>query len=467
MGHPVCHNLEIIDVAAEGNAIGRHEGKVVFVGSAVPGDVVNVQITRNRAGYMEGYITEFIALSPHRIQPFCSHFGICGGCKWQPLPYAMQLALKQKQVADQFARIGRLGDVDVLPIIASDDTLYYRNKLEFTFSNKRWLTRNEMEQTPATFDALGFHVPGKFDKVLDIDKCFLQPHPSNDIRLAVRRHALELGIPFFDLRAQSGLLRTMIVRNSVSSGEVMVIVVFAYDDENARTALLPRIAAAFPQITSLCYIVNPKRNDAIHDLDVHLYAGRGYMEETLEDLVFKISPKSFFQTNTRQALRLYQVVRDFAGLTGVETVYDLYTGTGSIALFLARQAAQVIGIEMVDDAIADAEENARRNRITNTRFYAGDMRSVLKPDFFAANGKPDVIVLDPPRAGIHPDVAERIVNSGVHRLVYVSCNPATQARDMALLSPYYRIVKAQPVDMFPHTHHVENVLLAEKQTPDV
>jgi 23S rRNA (uracil1939-C5)-methyltransferase len=462
MKHPVCHNLEIVDVAAEGNAIGRHEGKVVFVGSAVPGDVVNVQITRNRTGYMEGYITEFVALSPHRIQPFCSHSGICGGCKWQPLPYAMQLALKQKQVADQFTRIGRLGDVDVLPIIGSDDTLYYRNKLEFTFSNKRWLTRNEMGQTPATLDALGFHVPGKFDKVLDIEKCFLQPHPSNDIRLAVKRHALELGLSFFDLRAQSGLLRTMIVRNSVSSGEVMVIVVFACDDESAHNALLPRIGKEFPQITSLCYIINPKRNDTVHDLDVHLYAGRDYMEETLEDLVFKISPKSFFQTNTRQALRLYRVVRDFARLTGVETVYDLYTGTGSIALFLARQAAQVTGVEMVNDAIADAEENARRNGITNTRFYAGDMREVLKPDFFAANGKPDVVVLDPPRAGIHPDVVESLIQSGVNRLVYVSCNPATQARDMALLSPCYRIVKAQPIDMFPHTHHVENVVLAEK-----
>jgi 23S rRNA (uracil1939-C5)-methyltransferase len=461
--YPILNNLEIIDVAAEGKAVGRHEGKVVFVPYAIPGDVVNVQITRSHSDYMEGYIRELVTPSPNRIAPFCSHFGTCGGCKWQSLPYPLQLAFKQQQVTDQLSRIGRLVNLEVQPIIGSDETLHYRNKLEFTCSNKRWMTKEELthEDTIVQRCGIGFHIPGMFDKVLDIDTCYLQPTPSNEIRLAVKQYAIDNDLTFFDIRQQTGLLRTLLIRNSSSSGEVMVIVVFAHDDEAQRNGLLQFLQQQFPQITSLCYVINPKQNDSIHDLEVNVYAGRNYMEETLEDLSFKISPKSFFQTNTKQALRLYHLVRDMAGLTGNQIVYDLYTGTGSIALFLARQALHVVGVEMVEDAITDAKENALRNKITNARFYVGDMKDVLNPAFYAANGRPDVVILDPPRAGIHPDVAGSILESGVQRLIYVSCNPATQARDLAWLSSHYRIKHVQPVDMFPHTHHVENVVLAE------
>jgi 23S rRNA (uracil1939-C5)-methyltransferase len=460
----IYNNVEITDIAAEGKAIGRHEGKVVFVPYAVPGDVVNVQVTRSRHDYAEGLIAGIVTPSPQRMAPFCSHFGICGGCKWQVLPYTMQLACKQQQVLDQLSRIGKLTNLNVQPILPAKETLYYRNKLEFTFSNKRWLTNDEIadEKPVAQHCGLGFHIPGMFDKVLDIEACYLQPGPSNDIRLAVKQYALAHWLPFFNLREQKGFLRTLIIRNTVSSGEVMVIVVFAYDDEKQRNGLLRHLQQQFPSITSLFYVINGKRNDTIHDLDVNLFTGRSHMEEQLDDLTFKISPKSFFQTNSRQALQLYRTVRDFAGLTGKETVYDLYTGTGSIALFLARQAAQVVGVEVTDDAIADAQQNAARNRIFNTKFYAGDMKDLFKPDFIAGNGRPDVMVLDPPRAGIHPDVAGNILESGVQRLVYVSCNPATQARDMAWLSSHYHITCVQPVDMFPHTHHVENIVLAEK-----
>jgi 23S rRNA (uracil1939-C5)-methyltransferase len=376
----------------------------------------------------------------------------------------MQLDYKQRQVLEQFSRIGKLTDLSIRPILPAKETLYYRNKLEFTFSDKRWLTNDEIasEKPVAQRCGLGFHIPGMFDKVLDIDACHLQPNPSNDIRLAIKQYALTHRLSFFNLREQTGFLRTLIIRNSVSSGEVMVIAVFAHDNEKQRNDLLQHLQQQFPAITSLFYVINSKRNDTIHDLEISLYAGRSYMEEQLEDLSFKISPKSFFQTNSKQALQLYRVVRDFAGLTGKEMVYDLYTGTGSIALFLARQAAQVTGVEMTEDAITDAQQNAAHNRIFNTKFYAGDMKDLFNPGFITANGRPDVIVLDPPRAGIHPDVAGNILDSGVQRLVYVSCNPATQARDMAWLSSRYHITCVQPVDMFPHTHHVENVVLAEK-----
>ncbi|MDR3181060.1 MAG: 23S rRNA (uracil(1939)-C(5))-methyltransferase RlmD [Prevotellaceae bacterium] len=460
------NDIEITDIAAEGKAVGRHEGKIIFVPYAIPGDVVNVQVVKNRHDYVEGVIKNIVTPSPHRVTPFCNHFGTCGGCKWQLLPYKMQLDYKQQQVLDQLSRIGKLTNLNIQPILPAKETLYYRNKLEFTFSDKRWLNNDEMtgEKPIEQRCGLGFHIPGMFDKVLDIETCHLQPNPSNDIRLAVRQYALAHQLPFFNLREQTGFLRTLIIRNSVSSGEVMVIVVFAYDDEKQRKGLLKHLQQQFPDITSLFYVINGKRNDTIHDLDVNLFSGRDYMEEQLEDLSFKISPKSFFQTNSKQALRLYRTVRDFAGLTGKETVYDLYTGTGSIALFLARQAAQVVGVEMTEDAIADAQQNATRNRIFNTKFYAGDMKDLFKPDFIAANGSPDVIVLDPPRAGIHPDVAGNILDSGAQRLVYVSCNPATQARDLAWLSSHYHITCVQPVDMFPHTHHVENIVLAEKNT---
>jgi 23S rRNA (uracil1939-C5)-methyltransferase len=462
--YPIYNDVVITDVAAEGKAIGRHEGKVIFVPYAIPGDVVNVEVVKARHDYVEGLIKDMVTPSPHRVAPFCSHFGTCGGCKWQSLPYKMQLEYKQRQVFDQLSRIGKLTNLNIQPVLPAKETLYYRNKLEFTFSDKRWLTNDEVAgKSPIDQRCgLGFHIPGMFDKVLDIEACHLQPYPSNDIRLAVKQYALTHQIPFFNIREQTGSLRTLIIRNSVSSGEVMVIVVFADDNKTQRNGLLQHLQQQFPAITSLLYVISNKRNDTIHDLEVNLFSGRSYMEEQLEDLSFKISPKSFFQTNSKQALRLYRTVRDFAGLTGREKVYDLYTGTGSIALFLARQAAQVVGVEVTEDAITDAQQNAARNRIFNTKFYAGDMKDLFKPEFFAANGHPDVIVLDPPRAGIHPDVAGNILESGVQRLVYVSCNPATQARDMAWLSSHYHITCAQPVDMFPHTHHVENVVLAER-----
>ena len=462
----IYNNVEITSIAAEGKAVGRHEGKVVFVPYAVPGDVLNLQVIRSHNGYAECVIKDIVEPSPQRMTPFCSHFGACGGCKWQVLPYRMQLECKQQQVLDQLMRIGKLTNLSIEPILPAKETLYYRNKLEFTFSSKRWLTDDEIagETNIAQCCGLGFHIPGMFDKVLDIEMCHLQPNPSNDIRLAVKQYALMHELPFFNLREQTGLLRTLIIRNSVSSGEVMVIVVFTRDNERQRNGLLQHLQEQFPGITSLFYVINNKRNDTIHDLDMNLFAGRSYMEERLDDLTFKISPKSFFQTNSKQALQLYRTVRDFAGLTGKETVYDLYTGTGSIALFLARQAAQIVGVEVTDDAITDAQQNATRNRIFNTKFYAGDMKDMFTPEFITANGRPDVIVLDPPRAGIHPDVAGNILESGVQRLVYVSCNPATQARDMAWLSSHYHITRVQPVDMFPHTHHVENVVLAEKNT---
>jgi 23S rRNA (uracil1939-C5)-methyltransferase len=460
----VISQVAITDIAAEGRAVGRHDGKVVFVPYAIPGDVVDVQVVRSRHDYVEGVIRHLVTPSPHRVAPFCSHFGTCGGCKWQPLPYGMQLEYKEQQVFDQLSRIGKLTGLTVQPVLPAEETLFYRNKLEFTFSDRRWLSRDEMAggRPPEEPCGLGFHVPGMFDKVLDVETCYLQPEPSNAIRRAVRAYALAHGLPFFDLRAQQGLLRTLIIRNTVSRGEVMVIVVFARDDEAPRRALLQYLRERFPEITSLFYVINGKRNDTLSDLAFHLFAGRGYMEEQLEDLTFKISPKSFFQTNSRQALQLYRTVRDFAGLTGAERVYDLYTGTGSIALFLARRAAQVVGVEMTDEAVVDARQNAARNGVGNARFYAGDMRELFRPEFVAANGRPDVIVLDPPRAGIHPDVAGNILGSGAQRLVYVSCNPATQARDLAWLSSHYRITCVQPVDMFPHTHHVENVVLAER-----
>ena len=457
--YPLIEGLEIVDVAAEGKALGRYNDVVVFVPMAVPGDVVDVQIRSKRRRFMEGFIVDYRKKSPLRAEPFCEHYGVCGGCKWQHLPYAEQLRYKQRQVNDQLARIGKIELPPLSPILGSAKTTFYRNKLEYTFSNKRWLTAEEVSsgQEIADNDALGFHIPGMFDKVLDIRKCWLQEEPSNRIRLAVRDYCEKNGYAFYDTRAHTGLMRNLIVRTS-TTGEVMVIVAFAANDPQKVGALMEHLAAEFPEITSLMYVINEKLNDTIGDQEILLFRGRDHIFEEMEGLRFKIGPKSFYQTNSEQAYELYKVTRDFAALTGCETVYDLYTGTGTIANFVAGQCAKVIGVEYVPEAIEDARVNAQINGIGNTVFYAGDMKEVLNADFIARNGAPDVVILDPPRAGIHEEVARVILEAAPQRIVYVSCNPATQARDLALFDPSYCVTKVQPVDMFPHTHHVENVV---------
>ncbi|VDR35962.1 23S rRNA (uracil-C(5))-methyltransferase RlmCD [Alistipes sp. cv1] len=457
--YPLVERLEIVDIAAEGKALGRWNDIVVFVPMAVPGDVVDVQIRSKRRRFMEGYIVNYVKKSPLREEPVCEHYGTCGGCKWQHLPYSEQLRFKQQQVADQLGRIGKIELPAVSPILGSAKTLFYRNKLEFTFSNKRWLTAEEITSGDEIADspALGFHIPNLFDKVLDIRKCWLQDDPSNPIRLAVREFCLENGYSFYNIREHKGLMRNLIVRTS-TTGEVMAIVVFGENDPQRIDALLQHTAEKFPQITSLMYVVNTKLNDTIGDLDILLYKGNDHIFEQMEGLRFKIGPKSFYQTNSLQAYELYKIARDFAALTGAETVYDLYTGTGTIANFVARQCRKVVGVEYVPEAIEDAKVNARLNGIGNAVFYAGDMKDVLNERFIAENGRPDVVILDPPRAGIHEDVARTILTAAPARIVYVSCNPATQARDVALLDGAYRVTKIQPVDMFPHTHHVENVV---------
>jgi len=440
---------------------------VLFVPFVVPGDVVNVQLSKKRSHFMEGYVTQLVTPSPLRVAPFCEHYGVCGGCKWQPLPYHEQLRCKQQQVEDQLSRLGGFGAAKVNDIIGSKKTTLYRNKLEFTFSHKKWLTNEELESlrqadAPQSSSdvALGFHIPMKFDKVLDIKKCHLQEEPSNAIRLSIRKFATDNGYEFFDLREQTGLLRNLIIRTS-STGEVMVVVVFAKNEKEKISALMQHVQREFPQITALLYVVNSKRNDTIGDQEAICFAGRDYIFEQMENLRFKIGVKSFYQTNSEQAYTLYSVARSLARLTGSEVVYDLYTGTGSIANFVAKNAKKVVGVEYVKEAIDDAWENARLNGIENAVFYAGDMKDVLNDTFIAQNGKPDVIILDPPRAGIHPDVAQAILRAAPQRIVYVSCNPATQARDLSLMAKQYAIAEVQPVDMFPHTHHVENVVVME------
>ncbi len=461
---PLLENILITDVAAEGKAIAKVDGRAVFIPFAVPGDVVDIQLTRKKSSFAEGRVVRFVEYSETRTEPFCIHFGVCGGCKWQMLPYEEQLKNKQQQVTDNLERIGKIALPAIDPILGTPQTTFYRNKLEFTFSNKKWLTEAQIANGEAipTMNALGFHIPGMFDKVLDIDKCWLQDDLSNQIRNAVREFCLQNGYSFFDLRNQNGLMRTLIVRNS-SVGEWMVIVVFYEEDPEKRKALMDFMADTFPQITSLLYIVNQKANDTITDQEVVVWRGRDHIYEEMEGLKFKIGPKSFFQTNSRQAYNLYKVVRDFAGLTGEETVYDLYTGTGSIANFVARNAKKVVGIEYVPEAIYDARENSQLNGIENTLFYDGDMKDVLTADFIFQHGHPDVIITDPPRAGMHNDVIDAILFAAPTRIVYVSCNPATQARDLNLLDIGYKVVEVQPVDMFPHTHHVENVVLLEKR----
>lgn len=458
----VLENIEIESVAAEGKAIARVGGAVLFVQFAVPGDIVDVKVTKKKKNYMEGFILRMVRPSAHRLEPFCSHFGICGGCKWQPLPYEMQLQAKQQQVYDQLVRIGHLDVPEIQPIAGSEKTVGYRNKLEFTFSNRRWIEAGEDPESISPEDrvGLGFHVGRFFDKVLDIKKCYLQPEPSDAIRLFIRKYAVEHGLAFFDIRNHQGFLRNMIIRNNLK-GDVMLILCFYHEDEKARTALLDAVAGEFPRIRSLWYVINGKANDSIADQECILYKGKDAIYEEMEGLRFKIGPKSFYQTNSLQACKLYGITREFADLHGGETVYDLYTGTGTIAQFVSGKASKVIGIEYVPEAIADARINAANNGITNCEFFAGDMKDVLTDNFIAVHGKPDVIILDPPRAGIHPDVAKVILNAAPRRIVYVSCNPASQARDLAILCEKYRITAVRPVDMFPHTHHVENVVALE------
>jgi len=462
--HPIFENIPITDIAAEGKAIARVNDLIVFVPFVVPGDVVDLQVTRKKSNFMEAKPIRFQSFSEQRIDAVCAHYGICGGCKWQILPYSEQIRYKQKQVADNLTRIGKIELPDISPIIGSAKTEYYRNKLEFTFSNKRWRTNEEIAEGKVfeTMNAVGFHIPGQFDKVLDIDKCWLQTEDSNAIRNEVRKYALEHNLSFFDLRSQEGFLRTMMVRTT-STGELMIIMIFFYEDKVAQDALLQHIANKFPQITSLLYVINSKANDTITDQEVLVFMGNECIYEEMEGLKFKIGPKSFYQTNSDQAYELYKVTRNLAQLTGKELVYDLYTGTGTIANFVAHQAKQVIGIEYVPEAIADAKVNSALNCIDNTLFYAGDMKDILNAAFIEQHGKPDVIITDPPRAGMHDDVINAILFAEPERIVYVSCNPATQARDLSLLDSKYKVSVVQPVDMFPHTHHVENVVLLDKK----
>lgn len=454
----LLEGVEIESVAAEGKALAHVDGGVVFVSFAVPGDIVDIVVTKKKKKYSEGYISKLIKPSKYRLEAFCSHFGICGGCKWQILPYQMQLAAKQKQVEEQLIRLGHLTVPEVLPILGSDFTEFYRNKLEYSFSSKRWILNSEDYENIPENDrpGLGFHIGKFFDKVLDIKKCYLQPSPSNEIRLFVKNYAVEHKIEFYNVREHKGFLRNIFIRTS-QSGKTMVILCFAYEDENLRKTLLDALCGEFHQITSMYYVINTKLNDSISDLDCILYKGEPAIYEEMEGLKFRIGPKSFYQTNSLQAYKLYSVTRDFAALTGNEIVYDLYTGTGTIAQFVSKKASKVIGIEYIPEAIEDAKINAAINNIDNCTFFAGDMKDILNDDFIKKCGKPDIIILDPPRAGIHPDVAKVILNASPKRIVYVSCNPASQARDLAILDSKYEITAVQPVDMFPHTHHVENV----------
>ncbi|MBA4322362.1 MAG: 23S rRNA (uracil(1939)-C(5))-methyltransferase RlmD, partial [Odoribacter sp.] len=461
---PLLEKVRITDIGAEGNAIARVNNLVVFVPMLIPGDIADIRIVRKRKKYLEGLPVRFHEYSKDRINPLCLHFGVCGGCKWQHLPYNLQLQFKERQVYDNLTRIGKTDLPEINPIIGSGDQYLYRNKLEYTFSDRRWITHEEVRSGIEIKDenALGFHIPGLFDKVLNISQCHLQPEPTNHIRNSVHEYACTNGLSYFDIKKQTGFLRNLIIRNSLD-GEVMVIVVFYYEDTVLRTELLDFLHEKFPQIRSLMYVINSKGNDSIGDQDVMLYKGEDHLIETMNGLKFKIGPKSFYQTNTKQALVLYGVVKDFAGLTGKEVVYDLYTGTGTIANYLADSAQKVIGLEYVKEAVSDAEANAMINSIGNTTFFTGDIKDLLSQEFIASNGAPDVIITDPPRAGMHEAVVKAIISASPGRIVYVSCNPATQARDIHILSENYMVSGVQPVDMFPQTHHVENVVLLKRK----
>lgn len=464
---PILTDILITDVAAEGKAIAKVDNLVIFVPYVVPGDVVDLQIKRKKHSYAEAEAIALKKPSELRAKPFCKHFGVCGGCKWQCLPYEEQLRFKQKQVWDNLTRIGKIELPEMMPILGSKHVARYRNKLEFGFSNKKWLTSEQVASGVQfdCMDAVGFHIPGAFDKILDIEECHLMDDINNRLRNGIRAYALAHGLTFFDLRQQTGLLRNMMLRTS-ATGEIMLLMQFCMrgaDDEAQAKALLEHLHATFPEVTSLLYVNNTKCNDTIGDLDVITFAGTPFIYETMEGLRFKVGPKSFYQTNTEQAYELYKVARNFAALTGDELVYDLYTGTGTIANFVARQARQVVGIEYVPEAIEDAKVNAELNGLDNTLFYAGDMKDILTTGFIERHGKPDVIITDPPRAGMHADVVNAILFAAPRRIVYVSCNPATQARDLALFDADYRVTKVQPVDMFPQTHHVENVVCLERR----
>ncbi len=456
--------IEITDAASEGMGITRHEGFVIFVEGGVPGDVADIYVHHHKKNFAEARITNLVKPSVHRITPVCEHFGICGGCKWQHMNYSQQLFYKQKQVSDVLSRVGKIELPDMLPIIGSSKTEEYRNRLDFTFANKRWLTREEKEEgKPSEENIIGFHVPGRFDKVLDIKKCHLQEDLTNKIRNEIKRFANDNGYTFNNVREQQGFLRNLIIR-STSTGEWMVILVFRDDEKELRDKLLNHVSEKFPSLVSLLYIINPKKNDTIFDLDVHVFKGQDHITEVMEGLKFKISAKSFYQTNSEQAYRLYEVARSFAALTGNELVYDLYTGTGTIACFIAKQAKHVVGIDYIEDAIRDARSNAKDNNIQNVSFFSGDIKDTLKDQFIAEQGIPDVIITDPPRSGMHEEVVKKILEIAPEKIVYVSCNPATQARDIQILSEKYRVTKLQPVDMFPHTTHVENVALLVRST---
>jgi 23S rRNA (uracil1939-C5)-methyltransferase len=458
-------NIQLQDIlvtgyAAEGKALARHDGKVIFVQGAVPGDTANLQITKSKKDWAEAYVTSFVSFSDERTDPFCKHFGTCGGCKWQMLPYEKQLQYKQQEAEQNLKRIGHIELPEILPIVGADETIHYRNKLEFTFSNKRYLQKEEIGNPEITGheNALGYHVPRLFDKVLEIEECFLMDDVNNALRNGLRRFAKENDLSFYDIRKHTGWLRNLIVRFT-TTGELMVNLCINYDDEPMRIKLLDFLLQEVPSITTLLYTINPKFNDTIYDLQPQVYFGNGYITEKLEDFSFIISPKSFFQTNTKQAEKLYRITREFAGLTGNEIVYDLYCGTGSIGIFLSKGAKKIIGVEAIEEAIEDAKKNAAANNIHHAEFFAGDVIKICNDAFFETHGRPDVIITDPPRAGMHEKLVHKLLDIAAPTIVYVSCNTATQARDLLLLSQKYRVEKVQPVDMFPHTHHIECVVL--------
>lgn len=461
---PVLPGIEITGVAAEGKSIARFNDMVIFIPFGAPGDIADIKIDRKKHSYAEGHIERLITPSPIRTQPRCEHFTVCGGCRWQHLPYEYQLECKQKQVTDALTRIAKVELPEISPIIGSKEIWHYRNKVEYTFSNKKWLTFDQLhsgEEFPDR-DAAGFHIPGTFDKVLDINRCHLQDDFGNRLRNFIKDYGKAEGMSFYDLKSNSGFLRTLMIRIA-STGEIMVLMAVGEDNQCAIQKLMSAINDRFPEITSLSYVINTKLNDTFADLDIVTFSGRSYIEERMDDLRFRIGPKSFYQTNSEQAHRLYEVARDFADLKGGELVYDLYTGTGTIANFVAKCCRKVIGIEYVEDAIKDARINSEVNGIENTLFFAGDMKNVLTDDFIDEHGRPEVMIVDPPRAGMHGDVVNVILNAEPERIVYVSCNPATQARDLALLDEKYKVVRVQPVDMFPHTHHVENVVKLQRR----
>lgn len=447
------------DYAAEGKSLARVDGKVIFIENVIPGDIVDVRLSKNKKDWAEGFVTAWHQYSPDRIEPFCSHFGACGGCRWQMLPYPKQLQYKHKQVADVLQRIGKVSLPPISPILGAEDTIHYRNKVEYTFSNRRFLLPGELNDVSVSplQNVAGFHAKGLFDKVVDIDTCYLQDEPTNLIRHAIKDYALAEDLTFYDIKEHKGFLRNLQLR-VCTTGEVMANLVLGYEDQPVREALLSHIMKKLPDLTTLLYTINSKMNDSLTGLSPEVWYGKGYVIEKLEDFQFKIGPKSFFQTNTRQGERLYQVTREFADLSGTETVYDLYCGTGSIGIFVSPRAARIIGVEMVDEAIDDARENAKLNNIAHSRFFTGDVSDICDDAFFAAEGKPDVIITDPPRAGMHEKLVRKILDMEAPTVVYVSCNPATQARDLTLLDEKYAVTKIQPVDMFPHTHHIENVV---------